>query len=140
MRFSVQREGAAHLARSIDAAIVTELTYGCNCRSANGNTATGRQSVFFRRNGGNSMPAPVASEIPTSVRMIRSPSLLQLESNGVAASLGWPPIVKLCWIHSVADPAAHLVHHLLLTPAGVMNANRFDFELANVSRELQRAH
>jgi hypothetical protein len=38
--------------------------------------------------------------------------------------------LKLCRIHSVADPAAHFVHHLLLNPARVMSANRFDFELA----------
>ena len=34
-------------ARSIGAAIVTELVYGCNCRSANGNTATVRQSSLY---------------------------------------------------------------------------------------------
>jgi hypothetical protein len=38
-------------ARSIDAAIVTELAYGCNCRSANGNTTTVRQSIFPGRVG-----------------------------------------------------------------------------------------
>ena len=41
--------------------------------------------------------------------------------------------------HSVVDPAARLAHHLLLTPVGVMNANRFDFELAYAFSELQRA-
>jgi hypothetical protein len=36
MRIVVQRERGRTPARSIDAAIVTELVYGCNCRSANG--------------------------------------------------------------------------------------------------------
>src|SRR6266498_4467069 len=40
-------------ARSIDAAIVTEQAYGCNCRSANGNTATVCHTIFPAY-GGNS--------------------------------------------------------------------------------------
>ncbi len=47
MRFRVQRKRGLTSARSIDAAIVTELAYGCNCRSANGNTATARQSGLY---------------------------------------------------------------------------------------------
>ena len=61
-------------ARSIDAAIVTGVAYGCNCRSANGNTTTVRQSIFPAC-GGNSpglrngvMHAPMTSQIATSVR------------------------------------------------------------------------
>jgi hypothetical protein len=51
MRFCVCREKGRTPARSIGAAIVTELVYGCNCRSANGNTATVRQAYFRRTVG-----------------------------------------------------------------------------------------
>jgi len=47
MRFCVCREKGRTPARSIGAAIVTELVYGCNYRSANGNTATVRQSGLY---------------------------------------------------------------------------------------------
>jgi hypothetical protein len=48
MRFCVQREGAAHLRdRLALRLLVTELVYGCNCRSANGKTATVRQSGLY---------------------------------------------------------------------------------------------
>ena len=59
-------------ARSIDAAIVTEQAYGCNCRSANGNTATVRHTIFAAygenspglRNG--VMHAPLANAVPSA--------------------------------------------------------------------------
>ena len=51
MRFCVQMRRGRTPARSIDAAIVTELAYGCNRQSANGNTATVHQSIFRRTLG-----------------------------------------------------------------------------------------
>jgi hypothetical protein len=81
----------------------------------------------------------MASQIATSVQ--NDPTVVSSRAwiHGVAASLGWPPIVKLCQIHAVADPAARLVHYLLLTPIGMMDANRFNFELAYAFPELQPA-
>src|SRR6266550_9529410 len=60
MRFLCAERRGRTPARSIGAAIATELIYGCHCRSANGNTAIVRQA-YFRRNG--VMHAPIASHL-----------------------------------------------------------------------------
>jgi hypothetical protein len=61
----VCRERGRTPARSIDAAIVTELSYGCNCRSPNGNTARVHHTIFPGTVGirNDVIHAPVASEI-----------------------------------------------------------------------------
>jgi hypothetical protein len=127
-------------ARSIDAAIVTEQAYGCNCRSANGNTATVRHTIspaYGRnlpglRNG--VMHAPVASAVPSAEVTNLQGSYAAPESTGVA-------ILRKALPSSFhRAPSDALIHYFFFAPSWMMDTNRLDFELAHPPDKPQTAH
>lgn len=117
-------------ARSIDAAIVTEQAYGCNCQSANGNSATVRHTMFPAY-GGNSprlrngvTHAPVASAVP-SFEVTTLQGWCAAPESAVVAILR-----KLFRLHPIAYPPTHFIHYFFCDPSRMMDTNRFNFELA----------
>ena len=91
MRFCCAERRVRTPARSIDAAIVTEQAYGCNCRSANSNYCHSFAKAYFRRMVGirrdfrhGMMLPPVASAVPSAEVANLQDSYAAPESTAVA--------------------------------------------------------